>query len=145
MTAGVRAAEGLRRARDAAAALAIACLVEVGVRVVRLPELAAWLGVPLSTEPLAPTDPDTRVDLPACAKRRLAATERVMRHWRFGDTCLRRALVAGCLLRRLHPVLRIGVTKVEGEVRAHAWIEIEGRTHDPGFVDFGIVERIRPA
>ena len=59
------------------------------------------------------------------------ASRRVLRHWPFGDTCLRQALVCGWLLRRLGPVLQLGVAKVDGEVRAHAWLVVGGTVVDP--------------
>ncbi len=46
-------------------------------------------------------------------------------------------------MRRLDPVLRIGVAKHEGEVKAHAWLEIGGLSLDPGSVDFAPVESVR--
>jgi hypothetical protein len=57
---------------------------------------------------------------------RLAAIGVVYKYWPFGDTCLRRALAAGHTLRVHRPVLRIGVTRTGGAVRAHAWIEFDG-------------------
>lgn len=51
----------------------------------------------------------------------------VLRRWPFGDSCLRRALVLGALLRRFDPRLRVGVARnvedgAQG-VTAHAWLE----------------------
>jgi hypothetical protein len=55
----------------------------------------------------------------------------VLRHWPFGDTCLRQALVGGHRLRRLNPTLHVGVAKQGGEVRAHAWLVVAGVVIDP--------------
>lgn len=65
------------------------------------------------------------------AERRLDATRRILRHWPFGDTCLRQALIGGQRLRRLGPRLHVGVAMVDGELRAHAWLEVRGSIIDP--------------
>jgi hypothetical protein len=114
----------------------VAGVVEAGLHTLKLPALARLLGVPLDLENV---DPKTmtldaakqRVRLPSWGARRWSAVGRVMRHWPFGDTCLRTALVAGHRLRKLNPVLRVGVRKVDGEIKAHAWIEIGGASLDP--------------
>lgn len=56
---------------------------------------------------------------------------RVLRWGPFDGTCLRRAVVGGYFLRRRHPLLRIGVNKVDGKVAAHAWVEVCGFGLDP--------------
>lgn len=112
------------------AALLVAILVEVGLRAVHLDRLAGWLGVPLATTEAAAVDDPLR-SLPPWARTRVRATRRVLRHWPFGDTCLRQALVGGSLLRRLQPTLRVGVARIDGEVRAHAWLVIGGAILDP--------------
>ena len=47
--------------------------------------------------------------------------------WPRKNSCLRRALVLGYRIRDAHPVLLIGVSKEGGEIRAHAWIEVDGQ------------------
>ena len=111
-----------------AAAFAMAVVVEVGLRSLDLPRLSRLLGVPLDTAPAREAHADDLVVVP---------------HWAFGDSCLRVALVGGFLVRDLAPILRIGVARHHGEVKAHAWLEIGGRSLDPGSVDFLPVERIR--
>lgn len=109
----------------------VAAGVEVGVRALPLPRLAKLLGVRLDSEG-SPAVGDRPCAQPSTrARRRLQATYRVLRHWPFGGTCLRQALVLGQRLRRLDPVLHVGVAKVEGDVRAHAWLEIDGAVVDP--------------
>ena len=51
------------------------------------------------------------------------------RHHLYDMTCLRRALVLERLLRRCGhtAVLQIGVSLESGELRAHSWVEHEGR------------------
>lgn len=103
--------------------MASAAVVEAGLRVMALPRLARALGVPLSSSPPdgEPPSSDPSVLTPP-QQRRVWATDVVYRNWPFGDTCLRRALVLGRVLREEQPVLRIGVTRDEG-VLAHAWVE----------------------
>ena len=114
------------------AVVVVAVAVEVGLRTTTLPRLAGLLGAPLATDGfgtyVAPTE---AVPLPRWAARRVETSRRVLRHWPFGDTCLRQALVCGWLLRRLGPVLQLGVAKVEGDVRAHAWLVVGGSVIDP--------------
>ncbi len=126
-----------------AAALLVALVVELGLRTMRLPRLARLLGVPLEAAPGPAVEPTELVVVPRWARRRLVATRRALRHSPYGDSCLRVALVGGFLVRRLDPVLRIGVAKHDGEIRAHAWLEIGGRSLDAGSVDFAPVERLR--
>jgi hypothetical protein len=119
------------------AACLVAAFVEVGLRTTSLPRLAAILGVPLVLEASEPSgsaaerEADAEFVLPPEARRRLAATRRVLRHWPFGDTCLRQALISGQRLRWLEPRLQVGVAKFQGEVRAHAWLLIRCRILDP--------------
>lgn len=116
------------------AALAVAVVVEVGLRVTTLPRLAGFLGTPLAVARNGAPDTMPRsgpLALSPQAKRQVRATRRVMRRWPFGDTCLRQALVSGQRLRRLHPSLHVGVAKIDGEIRAHAWLTIDGGILDP--------------
>jgi hypothetical protein len=114
------------------AVVVVAVVVEVGLRTTTLPRLAGLLGAPLATDGfdtyVAPTE---ATPLPRWAARRVETSRRVLRHWPFGDTCLRQALVCGWLLRRLGPVLQLGVAKVDGDVRAHAWLVVGGSVIDP--------------
>jgi len=114
------------------ASLMVASVVEIGLRTLRLPRLARSLGVPLSLGESGPMPPGGYLKLSPRSLLRMRASARVMRHWPFGDTCLRNALVTGQRLRRLDPILRVGVAKDHGVVRAHAWLEISGVSLDPG-------------
>jgi hypothetical protein len=125
-----------------AAAVLLALVVEVGLKTLTLPRLSGLLGVPLETGAQRQVEVADPVVVPHWARRRLAATRRALKHWPFGDSCLRLALVGGFLVRRLDPALRIGVAKHEGEIKAHAWLEIGGLSLDPGSVDFAPVESI---
>lgn len=118
---------------DVVMAAAIAVVVEIGLRTTKLPRLARALGTPLGDSRTTPTVVTATGGsfFPPRARSQVRATRRVMRHWPFGDTCLRQALVAGQRLRRLEPTLQVGVAKIDGEVRAHAWLEIDGVILDP--------------
>lgn len=114
------------------AALVLTVVVEVGLRTTTLPRLARALGAPLALDGYdAFADGADAVLLPSWAVLRVHAARRVLRHWPFGETCLRQALVCGWLVRRLGPALQLGVAKVEGEVRAHAWLVVSGTIVDP--------------
>ena len=114
------------------AALVLAVVVEVGLRTITLPRLARALGTPLAVDGFdAYAERADAVLLPRWAVLRVHAAWRVLRHWPFGDTCLRQALVCGWMLRSLRPALQLGVAKVDGEVRAHAWLVVGGTVVDP--------------
>ena len=98
---------------------------EVVLRTGPLERACRWLGI---TPPDAPSRSAlVRVDSDRKAKRRIRANaravERAARWLPVPNTCLRRALALGWLLRDLRPTLRIGVSKERG-FEAHAWLEI---------------------
>ena len=113
------------------AALAVSGAVEVALRSLSLPRTARLFGAPLQQSATAAAPTAQRARLGVRGRRRARAVQRVMRHWPFGDTCLRHALVAGQRLRGFGPELVVGVTKVDGRVRAHAWLEFETGIYDP--------------
>lgn len=110
-------------------ALLTVAVVEVGVRIMPLPRLAALLGVHLDS-----SDPDrggpaaTRpVRLSPTERRQLRVLRRVMRNWLLAPgPCLRESLVLGHFWRRRHPSLRIGVAKLGRGLGAHAWLVVDG-------------------
>jgi hypothetical protein len=113
-------------------AVVTAVVVEVGLRSLRIPLLAALLGVPLATDasdvaPAVISGFDFGLDRP-----RVRAALLVVRHWPFGGAgkCLRRSLIVGSLVRHRRPVLRIGVSRASGGFDAHAWIVIDGISLD---------------
>lgn len=112
--------------------LVLAAVVEVGLRTTTLPRLARLLGAPLTVDGFDALAGPADASLPRWAVLRMEATRRVLRHWPLGDSCLRQALVCGSLVRRLDPVLQVGVARVDGEVRAHAWLVVGGTVLDPG-------------
>lgn len=148
-----RAVRGARRIPPAQwpGLLRTVCLVafvEVGLRTVRLPRVARWLGVPLADGddrvPTAPRDGAHGPSAPlALDQRELAGVRdarRVLSAPGVDGTCLRQALVVGHVVRRRAPRLVLGVAKRDGTVAAHAWIEVEGWVVD----DFHVHDR-RPA
>lgn len=108
-----------------------AATAELGLRTVGLPLLSRVFGTPLSTVEDQPRASSATKPLSPAHRRRVRASLRVMRHWPFGDTCLRQALVAGAMVRSRGPELVLGVAKRDGEIRAHAWLEIDGAVLDP--------------
>ncbi len=107
--------------------LGLATTIEIGLRTIRLPALARVLGVRLNWS----NDPSSRPGIPgsldADDRRRLTNVIRVMRHWPFAEgTCLRQSLMLGRVLRDRHPLLRIGVQGRDGDIVAHAWVEMDG-------------------
>lgn len=113
------------------AAAGAAVVVEAGLRSAGLPRLSRVVGVPLRPSDAVGTPAAPWLPLSPSERRRVRATRRVMRHWPFGDTCLRQALVSGTLLRGRSPRLVVGVAKIDGQIRAHAWLDIDGQVLDP--------------
>jgi len=99
-------------------------IVECGLRLTNLRFVARSCGVPLAADSV---DLSRAFDgfqrLSATEQRDFFAVEWVLGRWIFDPTCLRRALVLGWLLRHRRPRLRLGL--VEGELIAHAWLQIE--------------------
>ncbi len=122
----------LRAARTAA----LATLVELGLRTLPLPRLARLLRVRLVLDGTAGRRTDPRlIRLSEDERELLDVTWRVLRHRPFNGTCLRRALLGAHALRRRDHAVRIGVQKVGGEVKAHAWLEVDGIVVDPDGVE----------
>jgi hypothetical protein len=114
-------------------AAVVIVVVELLIRWVPLSRLSRLLGVRVELRP-TPTVADVVPwdDLPAPAPRQLRCTWRVAHAWPFSKgPCLRRALVAGHMIRRLDPAVRLGVTGVGDSLLAHAWLEIDGRPLEP--------------
>lgn len=114
--------------------LLVAGVVEIGLRTMSLPRLARLLGLrmggdgPTAAEPVAQPDPAAVRRI----RRSFRATDRVLRRWPFGNTCLRRALVLGHLISGLEPTLCIGVRRDETRALvAHAWLTVAGFPLDP--------------
>lgn len=64
--------------------------------------------------------------------RSAARAWRVLRGWPFDDTCLRRCLLLGAVIRDHHPELVIGVRRDDlGALQAHSWIMLAGESIDP--------------
>lgn len=121
---------------DAARTVALAALVEVGLRSVPLTRLSHLLGVRLLLDGTpAATGTVERLRLSARERQRLDVTWRVLRHRPFNGTCLRRALLAARAVRHRDHAVRIGVRKVAGVVSAHAWLEIDGVVLDVDTVE----------
>jgi hypothetical protein len=110
-------------------AVVVLGVVEMLIRWVPLPRLARLLGIRVNLGP-ARTDAQQLPleQLPPRARRELRCTRRVADVWPLSKgPCLRRSLVAGHLLRRHHPAVRLGVAGTGTALVAHAWLEIDDR------------------
>lgn len=104
-----------------------AALLDRRLRRRSLPVVAAKMGVRL-TGPVPI----------ACGPLRLSQREseavrdirRILIHGPFNGTCLRQALLLGRALRRHETLLQLGVRKDRGDVRAHAWLVVDGHCID---------------
>ena len=115
---------GWRDLFDAAAAAVRLAAVEIGLRMRPVPDVAQRAGAPLDLTPaVAPTNGATA--LSEAESRKLVAVRWVARRLPFDDTCLRRSLAMGHVLRSRGPRLRIGVRRLDGRVLAHAWLELD--------------------
>ncbi|MDP2324175.1 MAG: lasso peptide biosynthesis B2 protein [Gammaproteobacteria bacterium] len=117
--AGLRPEQRRLELRAAVALLA----ARNGLRLAPLSAVAMLLGVRVGvSRPDGPRLPfaDSRADAAVSVVDRLV--ERLPRRTR----CIHRALLLGHLLRSERPYIRIGVRRIDGEVQAHAWVEIRG-------------------
>jgi hypothetical protein len=114
-------------------AAVVIVVVELLIRWVPLSRLSRLLGVHLDLRPgLTAVDVLAWDDLPPPAPRQLRCSWRVAHAWPFSKgPCLRRALVAGHLVRRLGPTVHLGVTGAGGTLLAHAWLELDGQPLEP--------------
>lgn len=112
-------------------------VIEAGLRTTTLPRLARVVGVRVQVDG-AHARPGSAADvkLSAAERRRLDLAGRVLRRGPFEDSCLRRAMLSARVLRHRAHAVRIGVRKVDGAVKAHAWLELDGISLDPDAVDF---------
>lgn len=132
----MRARRWLLGAVEVGAALGPMAAVEVLLRTSDLPTTCRRLGVGCDLGSAAPPAVEPAV-LPRRTRRTILACGLVVSRWPAGDTCLRRCLLVGHRLSRLHPVLRIGVRRdADGRFSAHSWLEIDGRTLDPAAAAF---------
>lgn len=119
--------------RTALVTVALAPLVEIGLRTVGVQRTARRLGVDLRLDgaPEGAEAGDRVVPLDRAERRQLRVAWRLLALGPFDGTCLRRSLIGARLLRRRSHAVRIGVRKVGGELTAHAWLEIDGVSLDP--------------
>jgi hypothetical protein len=123
-----------------ASVIALGIAVEIGLRTMRLHTLTRLLHVRLDQ---TSSRPNARADgLTAAAYRRMCITYRVMQHSPFDEKCLRRSLVAACLIRKCEPALVIGVALAGDGVKAHAWLRVNGADLDPAATQFHVLHAI---
>lgn len=102
--------------------------VEVALRITSVSRLSRLLGVPIDTTDTCSgrTEPPPQA-LTAGERRRLRILAAAVTRWPFGrGPCLRQSLVAGRILVRHQPRLRLGAAPIEGGVVGHAWLELDG-------------------
>ncbi len=104
--------------------------VEIGMRITDVRRLAKLMRVPMESGTVdLPHEAADDMDLLSPGEQRAYwATRWVLHRWVYDGTCLRRALAAGFVLRRHHPVLRLGLTD-DGHT-THAWVEASGSTYN---------------
>lgn len=138
-----QAVQFIRELLTAVHVLSVMILVELLIRWVSLPHLSDLLGVRVNLEP--PDGDAVQIglgELPPRAARQVRCARRVAGIWPFGDgPCLRRSLVVGHLLRRHGAALRLGVAD-DGDLPAHAWVEIADRPLE-SIVGFSVFHRTR--
>jgi hypothetical protein len=121
-------------------AAGVTVVVEALIRWVPLPRLSALLGVRVDLTPAREEREQVSIgELPSDARRQLRCTSRIVDAWPLSKgPCLRRSLVAGHLLRRHHPAVRLGVAGSGDDIHAHAWLEIDGHPLEAvdGFTPF---------
>ena len=131
----------VRLTYELATAAIVLPLIEFHLRRATLPVTCRRMRVRLDLDGVAPRS-GPHPPLPGWTRSRIRVAHLVTSHWPAGDTCLRRCLVTGYLLRRLDPVLRIGVGRDRsGAVAAHSWLEIDGRPLDVDLDGFFVLGR----
>jgi hypothetical protein len=107
--------------------------IDLGLRVLPFQRLESWL---------APAPGKGAADETA-VPRLVWATAAAARHHLYPMRCLPQALCLRWLLGRLGIAaeLRIGVERRRGDLRAHAWVERDGR---PVGEDFRVADRFAP-
>lgn len=117
--------------------------IELWLRTSDLPATCRRLGVRLDVA--SPAHATGLAILPRRSRPAVRAARAVTRLWPSTDTCLRRCLLIGHRLRGLEPVLRIGVRRdADGRFAAHSWLEFDGRSLDPGAVEFSVLRNTGP-
>lgn len=119
--------------------------IEAALRLSTLPSVCRRLGIALDLHSAAAAGSGVW-PLPRRYEAQVRALLRASRWWPFGDTCLRRCLLLGLLLRREHPVLRIGIRRdTAGSFGAHSWLEVGDATLDPSSSEFTVLHGGRAA
>lgn len=154
VVAAARVEVALRRRSLAATAAMLGLEVAAAPRAASAPD-----GAPRPAAPAGPGAPARR--LPRWTEQPVRATAAVMRRWPLGQDgprgsamCLRSSLVTARRLRSLGPVVRIGVAMAPSPgaapgagpaLRAHAWVEVDGRPLDPTAGRYRVMTSLVPS
>ena len=127
--------------RACAVPVAVRCLVVMVIveAFVRgdIRTLAQRMGVPLQLDGMNSVYQPGRIAMLDAGEQQAFRVFWRLNHFWPTSTCLRRALVAGHLLRARGPRLVIGVRKPRGEaLTAHAWLLLEGTALDEAALDY---------
>ena len=102
-------------------------LAELTVRSVPVQRLSKVFGVPLDSTSVHAIPNHQPPSLTRWQRGQLRTLAPLAARWPFADgPCLRQSLVTGHVLRRHHPVLRLGVANPDSGLQAHAWVEVDG-------------------
>lgn len=106
-------------------ALVVVASVLTARRVFSFRRVADWLGTPIANGAREHDDGRSSPDAGHISAAR--AVDRAIRFCSARDgQCLQRSLALARILRREHAYIRIGARLLDGQVQAHAWVEIGG-------------------
>jgi len=116
--------------------------IRLGLLILPGDRLAQLVGTPLVLSDEQPCEAGGWEEISAERRPEMKAFTRILvrRYSRASrQRCLEDSLVIGILLRAFGPRLRLGVVRIEGRLKAHAWIEIQGHSllADAAFLSLG--------
>jgi hypothetical protein len=122
-----------------------ALLVEAGLHTRSLDSLVSVLGIELADRELKRDRAPGASAVSTQVRWAFDATDRLLGMLPGRSHCLRRALIAGHLLREHKPALHIGSARRDGRWTFHAWLELDGQVAaDPDAALYRRLVRARP-
>lgn len=110
-------------------ALTVAVGIEALLHTMPLPKLCRTLGIRVQPDASPGSESSSEPGRSAQVLRVAHAVRRAYTKGPLPDSCLRRCLCAGFLLRRFQPRLVLGVRN-QPQLEAHAWLELHGTVLD---------------